>query len=61
MQRAELRAWHWEEMESEMDAPGLEDRKVALIQELLQSALGRTWWLVEFVRLSADIQISRVR
>lgn len=44
-----------------MDAPGLEDRKVALIQELLQSALGRTWWLVEFVRLSADIQISRVR
>lgn len=45
--------WQWAEMESEMSAPGDEDRRVDLIQELLQSALERTW-LVEFARLRAD-------
>lgn len=44
----------WAEMESEMAAPGAEDRRVDLIQELLQSALGRTWWLVGFASLRAD-------
>lgn len=53
--------WQWAEMESEMSAPGVEDRRVDLIQELLQSALERTWWLVEFARLRADSQISCVR
>jgi hypothetical protein len=33
-----------------MAALGVEDRRMDLIQELLQRALGRTWWLVELAR-----------
>lgn len=37
-----------------MATPRVEDKRVALIQELFQSALERTWWLVEFANKSVQ-------